>query len=71
MFGLKIPVLFTTRQDMSQGLLKGAPCSFIKSRNFNIYNINELIIQTLKYFYFPLLNKQGLLRGKLGPQNTV
>ena len=35
---------------------KGALCSFgeeIKSQNFNIYCIHEVIIQTKKYLFFP------------------
>ena len=32
---------------------------------------NEVIIHTQKYFVFPKLTKQAVLRGKSGPQNTV
>ena len=31
---------------------------------FNIHNINEVIIRTKKYLFFPYLNKQAVLRGK-------
>ena len=36
----------------------------IQTLNFNIYNINKVIIQTQKYLSFPQLNKQAVLRRK-------
>ena len=43
--------------------IKGAACSFgegIQMQNFNIYNINEVIIWTQKYLYSLYLNKQEI-----------
>ena len=42
-------------------------CSFvqeIQSPNCNIYNMNEVVIQT----FFPSVNKQAVLKGKYGPR---
>ena len=36
--------------------IKGALCNFgeeIQTQNFNVYNINEVIIQNQKYLFFP------------------
>ena len=49
--------------------LKGALCCFedeIQTQNSDIYNINEVIIQTQKCLLFPCLNKQAVLRGIFG-----
>lgn len=43
----------------------------VVTRNFNIYSINEIIIQTCKYVFFPPLNKQALIRGKYAPKKSV
>ena len=47
---------------------KGALRSFgeeIQTQTFNIYNINEAVMQTQKYVLLLRLNKQAALRGKL------
>ena len=51
--------------------LKWAPCSSgeeIQTQNFCMYNINDIIMQTQMYSFFPLLNKQAVLRGKQCPR---
>ena len=53
--------------------VKGALCRFgevIQTPNFNIYNINKIIIQMLN-IYVPLVNKQAVLRRKSAPLNIV
>ena len=63
---------FSVKMFTALDKLKGATCEErFRLRILTFYNINRVMIQTQGYLSFTQLNKKAVLRGKIGPQNTV